>query len=292
MNVLDLRGPQFLGLYAVLSGLGLTLIYMVARGLWTDSPRTPSPEGRRQLRDPYLLAYLRGGSLEVLQTVAFSLNKRKLLSSSGTSLAATKSRDALQAVRNHLELSVLSKCATTQTMAEVMRDRNLRRAAESYAEPLRESALVINADELKRRLPVWLTITGLLLALAVTKIVIALKHGHMNVAFLVVLTIFVLIWAYGILHRRRTPAGDQALADQQTLFGRLKGRVTRLAADGATDEAVLVAAAFGLDALPPDAYPFAASLRRQAHNSSTNTSSCGGSSCGGGCGGGCGGCGS
>jgi len=223
----------------------------------------------------------------------FSLNKRKLLGSAGTALAATKSRDALQAVRNHLELSVLSKCATTQTMAEVMRDRHLRHAAENYAEPLRESGLVVNAEELKRRLPVTLTVTGGLLALGVTKIVVALHRGHTNIAFLVVLTIFVLVWAYGILHRRRTRAGDRALADQQTLFGRLRGRVNRLASDGATDEAVLIAAAFGLDALPSDAYPFAASLRRQARDGSANSSSCGGSSCGGGgCGGGCGGCGS
>ena len=92
----------------------------------------------------------------------------------------------------------------------------------------------------------------------------ALQRGHSNVFFLILLTGRGLIAAYVIFNRRRTYAGDRALSDQQTLFERLRNRVNRLAADGATDEAVLVAAAFGLAALPTNAYPFAARLKRQA----------------------------
>jgi hypothetical protein len=74
---------------------------------------------------------------------------------------------------------------------------------------------------------------------------------------------------------------------------RLRNRVSLLAADGATNEAVLVAATFGLTALPASRFPFAKQLRKTI-DARSNSSGCGASSgCGGGgCGGGCGGCGS
>ena len=76
----------------------------------------PSAEARRHLRDPYLLAYLRGGLREALQTIAFSLNRRKLLSAAGSGLVATGSKETLQAVKNPLELALLSQCSLTQSV--------------------------------------------------------------------------------------------------------------------------------------------------------------------------------
>lgn len=294
MNPFDWRGPQFLGFYLCVSGLGFVLMYLVSRGVFTGSPRLPTGEARRHLRDPYLLSYLRGGASHALQTVAFSLHKRKLLSSSGAFLAASGSRDALQAVRNPLERALLSLCGTPRKAADLMQHRDLRRAVDIYIQPLRNSGLVADGAEFSRRMPGFIAIAGTLAALGALKVIIALQRGHANVAFLVVLTLLVLTVVTSLYRRRRTNAGDQALADQQTLFGRLRNRVQRLAADGATDEAVLVAATFGLDALPSDAYPFAKRLRRNIQNNSSNSCSSGcGSSCGGGgCGGGCGGCGS
>jgi uncharacterized protein (TIGR04222 family) len=298
MNPFDLRGPAFLAFFLCASGAGLFLLYLVSRGLFTDSP-PPSGPARRHLRDPYLLAYLRGGVREALQIVAFSLNKRRLLSSAGSSLLATKSTEALRAIRNPLELALLSHYSTLTSVMDLLQNPRLKIAAENYAEPLREAGLIADDVEFNRRFPAFLVITGSLLALAVIKIYVAFQRGHTNVIFLVILTLLASGAAVAIWRRLRTRAGDRALWDQQTLFARLRGRVKRLAGDDAADEAVLVAAAFGLSALPSGAYPFASRLKRQLASSSSNSSSsstCGsscGSSCGGGgCGGGCGGCGS
>ncbi len=294
MNPFDMRGPEFLAFFLFASLSGLIYLYLVSRGVFSESPRPPSPDARRLLRDPYLLAFLRGGAREALQTVAFSLNKRKLVSSIGATLVATRSKEALQAVRNPLELALLSRCSSTQTVSQLMQDSRLKVTVENYAEPLRTAGLTADDAELRRRRPAFLGVAGAVFALGAIKVVVALQRGHTNVLFLILLTVAALILAYQIFNRRRTYAGDRALADQQTLFARLKSRVNRVAADHPTDEAVLVAAAFGLGALPATGYPFAARIKRQARDNSSKSScsSCGSSCGGGGCGGGCGGCGS
>lgn len=300
MNPFDWRGPQFLCFFILVSVVGLFLLYRVTRGLFSDAPLMPSPEGRKHLRDPYLLAYLRGGPLETLKTIAFSLNKRKLLNAAGDSVGATGSKDALRAVTHPLERAMLSTCTPLQPASTVMHDGRLEALVENYAQPLRDTGLVADDAEMRRRFPAFALIAGALAVLGVVKLFVAMQRGHSNVVFLVVLTVLVVWAAYKICNLRRTRAGDRALSDQRVLFERLKTRINRLAADGATDEAVIVAAAYGLAALPEIAYPFAAKLRKQLEpknsNKKSNSSNCGsscGSSCGGGgCGGGCGGCGS
>jgi uncharacterized protein (TIGR04222 family) len=279
MNIFDMRGPEFLALYLLASVVGLTFLYIVTRRAPAQSPRLPFVDARRLLRDPYLLAFLRGGAGQTLQTVAFSLSER------GERVAPT----------HPLEVAVLAECGSLRGMAKLLRDKRLKELAENYAAPLKESGLLADRAEYARRLRVFLAVAGTLLAMSVIKIRIALQGGHSNIAFLVILTVVVLIAAVVIVRRRRTGAGDRALADQQTLFGELKGRVKRLAADGATNEAVLIAAAFGLAALPSAAYPSADAIHRQAQSSAGGgaAASCGagGSSSGGGSGGGSGGCG-
>jgi uncharacterized protein (TIGR04222 family) len=292
MNPFDMRGPAFLAFYVLAGLVGLIFLYLVSRGLFS-APRSPSPAARRHLRDPYLLAFLRGGVRESLQTAAFSLNKRKLLSAVGPSLVATRSKEALQALQNPLEIALMSQCTLSQSFGELLRNSRVRISVENYAEPLRESGLVADDVELRRRLPVFLVVAGTLFALSAVKLYVAVQRGHTNFIFLVILTVIVLVAAVAIFKRRRTNAGDRALTDQQTLFARLKSRASRVELHSATDEDVLVAAAFGLAALPAAAYPFAARLKRQMRNNSSGSSSGCGSSCGGGgCGGGCGGCGS
>jgi uncharacterized protein (TIGR04222 family) len=291
MNIFDLRGPAFLALYLFASLAGLIALHVVSRRGPPHGPRLPAGEALRQLRDPYLLAYLRGGVAQALQTVAFSLSERKLLSVSKKGLVASAERSALQSVTHPLEIAVLEQCASLRGIGKLLGDRKLRALTEGYAAPLEESGLLADDAEYARRLPAFLAVAGTLLALSVIKIYVALQGGHRNIGFLVLFTVIALIVAVVIFRRRRTKEGDQALADQQTLFGHLKGRARKLAAGGATGEAVLIAAAFGLAALPAAAYPFAETVRRQAQNGGGGGCGGGGGG-GGGCGGGgCGGCG-
>ncbi len=292
MNPFDLRGPQFLAFYLFASAVGLIIMYLASRGALFGTARAPAGDARRQLRDPYLLAYLRGGVGAALQTVAFSLSKRRLLTATSANVIASRSTEALAAVKNPLEHALLSQCSTSQPFSEVLRDRRLQIAAENYAEPLRVSGLIADDGELARRRPAFQLVAGTLFTLGAIKIYLALQRGHSNVLFLVILTLLVVVLVHRIYRRQRTNGGDRALGDQQTLFARLKGRAARMSVDGASDEAVLVVAAFGLAALPAASYPFIAQLRRQMTDSSSSSwSSCSSSSsCGGG--GGCGGCGS
>jgi uncharacterized protein (TIGR04222 family) len=300
MNIFDMRGPEFLALYLLASVVGLSILYVVSRRAPPHSSRLPTSDARRQLRDPYLLAFLRGGALETLQTVAFSLSERKLLSISKKGLIASGERDAIRAVTHPLEVAVLAACASLRGIGKLLHDKRLKRMAEEYGAPLKECGLIADEAEYARRLPIFLAVAGALLTMSVIKIRVALQGGHSNIAFLVLLTALALIVAVVIFRRRRTSAGDRALADQRTLFAQLKTQAKRLAAGGATGEAVLIAAAFGLAALPATAYPLADAIHRKTQDSagggaaagdSGGGSSGGGSSSGGcgGCGGGCGG---
>ena len=85
---------------------------------------------------------------------------------------------------------------------------------------------------------------------------------------------------------------------------RLKSRTSTLSAGGATNEALLLAAVYGIYELPDNAFPFVEQLFPKprkpesdssswwdSSSSSSSSSSCGSSSGGSGCGGGGGGCG-
>jgi uncharacterized protein (TIGR04222 family) len=294
MNPFDLRGPPFLGFYFFLSAVGLVMLYLAVKGSLFGRPRPADPYARRHLRDPYLLAWLRGGTRELLLTVAFSLCHRQLLAYGDAAVLASGGHEGLRAVSHPLEHAFLSHCTTARRLYEVLEDKRLVSLAEDYAAPLRESGLAADQEEMSRRRPAFLLVAGGLAAVSVFKIFVALSRGHSNILFLALMTLLVLALCWKIYASRRTAAGSRALRDQQTLFNRLRGRVERLASSGATNEAVLVAAAFGLTALPSIAYPFVAKLRKQSRNDTSSGSSwgcgSGGSSCGGG-GGGCGGCG-
>lgn len=294
MNPLDLRGPAFLGLYAFLSTVGIILLYLAQRGVFLGEQRRASAEGRKHLHDPYLVAYLRGGVREVLHTLVFALNQRKLITNAGENLVARmNSSDSWRALPNPLESLLMSRLSTAKPMSGLIDDAILKAKIEDYAEPLRESGLIADEEERARRKPALLAVAGVLAALSLLKIMVALQRGHTNIVFLVILTVIVMASCYAVYRSPKTNAGRRALRDQQSLFGRLKNRVNRMAAQGATNEAVLVAATFGLDALPAAEYPMAAMLHHQSKKGSSSCSSGCGSSCGGGgCGGGCGGCGS
>jgi uncharacterized protein (TIGR04222 family) len=293
MNPFDLRGPAFLVLYVVLSAVGLILLYLAQRGVILGEQRRASADGRKHLHDPYLVAYLRGGAREVLHTLVFALNQRKLVTNADAKLVASGSLESWKALPNSLESLLMSCLYTARPMRELIDDASLKAKIEAYAQPLRESGLIADDAERARRWPALLGVAGVLAALSGVKILVALQRGHPNIIFLAILTLIVMASCYSIYRSPKTNAGRRALRDQQSLFGRLRNRVNRMAAQGATNEAVLVAATFGLDSLPAAEYPMAAMLHHQSKKGSSSCSSGCGSSCGGGgCGGGCGGCGS
>jgi uncharacterized membrane protein YgcG len=133
----------------------------------------------------------------------------------------------------------------------------------------------------------------LLGGLGVARLLQALSRGQANVVFLLVLGALACWIAVWLARGRAAPAGRKALRSLETLTARVKNQVHRLRAGGATNEALLLAAVYGVYALPSSVFGFTENLFPKPRKSDTgscgSSSSCG-SSCGGG-GGGCGGCG-
>jgi uncharacterized protein (TIGR04222 family) len=148
----------------------------------------------------------------------------------------------------------------------------------------------------RRRL--YMTALAVLLGVAAIKIAVALARGRTNIVFLIVFAIVFAIVCWNVVNRRRTRRGDETMQDLQRLFARLRDRALSLVPGGASADAVMLAAIFGVTALPSARFAYAHRLFRKSKSSDSSSgggcgSSCGsssGSSCGGG-GGGCGGCG-
>jgi uncharacterized protein (TIGR04222 family) len=132
-----------------------------------------------------------------------------------------------------------------------------------------------------------------LLAIALAKIDIALTRGRSNITFLIVLAGFALLLLGQVVLHRRTALGDAVLRDLRRLFRRSVVPIARASAGGVSSDTMLVAAVFGLAALPSAAFADIRTLFAKSDSSGSGGcgSSDGGSSGGCGGGGGCGGCG-
>ena len=286
MNPFDLRGPQFLVFY-----LGLAAVVLVAVIL---QRRRGDPGGfPSRVDDPYLLASLRGGTTEPIRVALLSLLDRRLLKAIDGRIEALAPPDV---ARRPLEQAILAVFRTRRTPEDVFGDPLVKAHAAALEEDLVRSGLV---DDRARRVgPAGALGAALLLAVAGTKLLIALSRGRTNVGLLVVagFGLPILTLAAGA-RPRLTLKGAKAVELAQRAFGRLKQAAASIVPGGQTSELALAFAVFGAGVLPPLARDLLseAGMERAAKGGSScgSSSSCGGSSCGGGCGGGgCGGCGS
>jgi uncharacterized protein (TIGR04222 family) len=282
INPLDLAGPQFLAFYIALGVVVFLWIYFV------QSAREGGPPPKLDTSDPYLIAYLRGGTHEAARVATVSLIDRGLLKEKDTWLTTS---EFIASARRPIENAILEVFRQSADAQAILGAPSIERACDNYQRTLTRLGLLPDEETRAarhRRLAAALLI---LLGMAAAKIAVALSRGRTNIVFLVILAVISCIIAYRLIQRLRTRRGDAVLADLQKLFARLKDRASSLRAGGATSEVALLTAVFGLSALPEDRFPYA---RRLYPKAATVGSSCGascGSSCGGGCGGGCGGCG-
>lgn len=133
-----------------------------------------------------------------------------------------------------------------------------------------------------------------LLGFASIKIIKATTEGRHNIWFLLILAVVFTLFAIKNSNPFRTILGNMVFADLRTLFTSLKSRVAMIPSGGATAEAALVMAVFGMTALPVSRFPILRRFEEKRPASGTSCSSgcgssCSSSGCGGG--GGCGGCG-
>jgi len=174
----------------------------------------------------------------------------------------------------------------------VLQDAAVTAACDGLRRELERQGLAPDEAVRRQRLGFLVTALTIVLGLAALKIAVALVRGKTNLLFLILMALVAgfILWRQS--QRRRTARGDAALADLRRLLGGLRDRAQSIRAGQMTADAMLLAAVFGLAALPSEGFAALRSFFPQASSSSDGGgSSCGGGSgCGGG--GGCGGCGS
>lgn len=291
-----LSGPPFLFFYCV-AALALLAGYWFFRQSRGASSR---PTRISELTDdPYKIACLRGGDVEMVNVAIFNLVDRGLLeaSVSGATLK-TNAKASAETLRRSLDRALLACFSTPTPPGDAMLSPEVQRACGQYRQELLSRGLLLDDVQSSQ---VWLglvVVLGVLGGIAVARILQALSRGQTNVAFLVLAAAVACWLAYRIGKGDTTSAGRRALDSLRTLMARLKARASGIAHGGATNEALLLAAVFGMYALPAAAFPFVeqmfprqTSLRSNSGCGSGGCGSTSGSSCGGGGGGGGGGCG-
>jgi uncharacterized protein (TIGR04222 family) len=303
MNPFDLRGPQFLVFY-----IALIVVVKLALMVWRGRVEATGPASPPDLADPYLIAYLRGGQAEAVRVGVVSLIDRGLLRQVSEDLVVVADASGEERVRRPFERALLHAFRLpTQAWKVLARgvSASLDRVSDGLKEELQRLGLLSAGSHQLAMLGPTLAGAALLVAVSGAKIQVALSRGRHNIGFLIVLTVVGVIVTLCTLTQRRTALGRQALMLAKRRFLGLRARAAELEPGGATNEAVLLAALFGLGALPALSYPYTRHLfPRATEGSASGAGGCGGSGCGGssggggdggggggGCGGGCGGCG-
>ncbi|MEO8101156.1 MAG: TIGR04222 domain-containing membrane protein [Betaproteobacteria bacterium] len=296
MNPFQLTGFAFLGFYLL---LGIAVLWSLH--VWIRNSETAGAPPQQNFTDPYLIAHLRAGESEALRVATVALLDRGLLKAEGVApkTLSTKNMGAFAMVKRPIEKAILNRYMTQGEAHDIFTDSGAKSACESYEKVLKDQRMIADSGVYaKRLLPVAIAV-GALVAVTWTKVSIAFSQGRHNVGFLVFLTLVFAVLTLVVWRKRTTGRGDAMLGDLRSLFARLKDRAKALRAGGQTNEAALLAAVFGLSALPAASFPFMDKLYpAKARDGSSCGSSCSssssscssGSSCGGGCGGGgCGG---
>jgi uncharacterized protein (TIGR04222 family) len=287
----ELPGPAFLGAYGalVLVTLGLMIL---ARRLGEGGP-VP----RLDLVDPGLLAALRGGSDEATRVTMVSLIDRGLLVAEpgGDARKVVAAPGAEKMARRGLELAILRRANVPVVPLSVGWGPEVAAAARAHEAELERLGLLPSPAQRTRRTLILAAALAVVVGAALIKVDMAVDRGH-PFAFLVVAAVLGVILLVKRARPRRTVRGDRFMRDLETLFDGLKRRAAQVRPGGATAEAVMLAAVFGIAALPSQGFGAIHGLFPQPVRQGSGDgggSSGGGSSCGGGGGcGGCGGCGS
>ncbi|HEY2920004.1 MAG TPA: TIGR04222 domain-containing membrane protein [Candidatus Binatia bacterium] len=288
LNPFDFSGPDFLIFYGLLGTLVLGGLFVA--GWLSESGTVP----RLDYSDPYLLAYLRGGEREVIRVAAVSLADRGLLKVHDEQLFGANE----VASNLPVERAILQRLSIATDFATLFDSATVRAACKEYKDKLQQLHLLPDEKLSGARMNRLLIALVLLIGVALIKIIVATMRGRQNIWFLILMAAVLSYIAVRIHNPFRTTLGDALLTDLRTLFAPLKNRASMINPGGATGEAALLMAVFGLTALPMSRFPIISQFTEKnrsyggscgATGCGSTSSSCSGGSCGGG--GGCGGCG-
>jgi uncharacterized protein (TIGR04222 family) len=250
-NPFDLRGPEFLVFYAVLSTVVSLLFWQWRQWQEGGSRNIDETTARTVAGDPYMTAYLRAGPGEVVRVAVASLLDRKLLVAKGPELVAPDP-DAAGKARRPLDKAILSRFASQNRAQLLFQDAVTLAEAEAVGEPLRSVGLIPDARVQQARLCRFLAALAILWGVAIIKIVIALQRGHYNVLFLCAMALVMVLVLFLMSFRFRTSQGDRILARIQQMLTGLKTRKPILQAADSSGEISFLMGAFGIAVLPAE----------------------------------------
>jgi uncharacterized protein (TIGR04222 family) len=295
MNPFNFYGPQFLLFFVVLAAVTLFVVKRVRlRKELEETPYSDAP-----WNDPYRIAFLRGGKNEVVRVAVVSLVDRGLLSVQGDKVQTTITGRETKA-RKRIERDILEYCRMTREPKELFAAHEFTAAEVEYENELGQMRLLPDADAKSRRRALFLQAAAVLLFFSLTKIYVALSRGRGNVGVLILFTIIAVVMVWKSTSPRLTARGEVLLENVRNLFASLKVRAPQIRPGGASTELVMLAAVYGIAAVPREQFDWTRKLFPAVDKNASSISSCGsscGGSCGssscggGGCGGGCGGCG-
>lgn len=295
-GIADMRGPDFLKLYALIIGITLAVLGILLRR--ADTTRRLAPARVPAELDPYEMAYLREGKEEVARVVVVNLLQRDYL------MANPKDEDEIIHHPKHpdlrhltaIEREVFDAHGGSAKAREVLKTAHtpaLTRLCAGYEETLRSEQLLTSTEARRAGVRIIVCALLILVGLGGYKFAVALTKGRYNVAFLVLMGFGgsgAALAMYAALLPRVSARGRRYLEDVHLALSKLRERV-RYRSSGANDSDALLLAvgAYGMSELEGTPYGFYHSMWKRPD---TSSSGCGGGSCGGGgCGGGCGGCG-
>ena len=284
----DLPGPEFLLFYAAFVVVVIVLLYFYRQDKESDPPPPVA------LRDPYLMACLRGGPKEAICAATVGLIDRGFLTIADRKVSQSPSANA-ELLRHPIEKEVWAFFEDPADLLAVnIRPAVLGVAAEYEVELRRLKLIPDEQIQGMRQTAAWFA-AGLLLAVGAIKLTVALSSGHTNVAFLIVMMVVAPFVVMKTGFPYRTATGNKYLANMCALFSSLHDQVKSIQPGTGTREVLWALAIFGVSALPASAFP-AAQYFTQARRGIGGGGDGGGGGGGGGCGGGgggggCGGCG-
>jgi uncharacterized protein (TIGR04222 family) len=282
-----LAGPAFLLFFAAFAAL-VAIAYLVV------ALRAPASGTAPRLGElaaaPYQVAYLRGGTPELVRVAVFNLVDRGLLKAHNESVSRAR-RESGDYTRQPIDRAILDHCASLCAPESLKSVAAVSKAADAYEDSLRKKGLLLDSAGRSVVASGLVISLALIVGLAGLRLAQAFSRGQSNVFGLLIVTAIAAFVVYRISRVRTSARGREALASLRTLVDRNKVSA-RLRPGGATHEAVLFAALYGIFALPSMLFDFVPQLYPRPQPSSGSNGDGGGdggSGCGGG--GGCGGCG-
>ncbi|HEY5416882.1 MAG TPA: TIGR04222 domain-containing membrane protein [Gemmatimonadaceae bacterium] len=295
MGILDLPGPQFLGVFIP--------ILAVAWILGSIARRMIKPGGRASTEVPELTsieaAYLAGGSRLALAALMTSLAQRKAVSFNARTRGVTVVAETVTS-ENYYGGRLYTRMGRDERTLESLED-DADQVFADLPERLKRLGLLVADD--RRWIPqaTILAIMGAALAVGVIKVAIGLSRGRPVSILLVVIGLGVVGLVKLLAHLpERSSLGDKVLKRLRHRSAGLEVSTAKRPERLAPNDLALAVALYGpavisvgpvavlAQALRPR--PPERSGASSSHSRDCGTDSCG-SSCGGGCGGGgCGGC--